>query len=100
MTIGELIKDDRWSDYAAGLGEAGIDADDVAACEVIHSDTSSMEGYGQVDIEIIFKQGDSFVAVVAGCDTTGWDCRASGDSKVCATEEEARAWVKENGAHP
>ena len=52
---------------------------------------SSEEGYASVDIAGLFELNDGrYATLVAGCDTTGWDCQSSVTwSKQFATLDEA-----------
>lgn len=81
-TIQELSESYDWTEafsYANGFG-----IDDVAEIR------NAAEGENDGDDWIIWgrlKDGRWFY-LRAGCDYTGWDCQAWGDSFVAATEEE------------
>lgn len=82
VTIEQLRESYDWKEafvYADGFG-----VDDIATI------AGAIEGENDGDDWIIWgqlKRGDWFF-LKAGCDYTGWDCQASGNSHLYATREE------------
>lgn len=82
ITIQDLKESGDWEEafsYANGFG-----IDDIAEIR------NASEGCNDGDDWVIWgrlKDGRWFY-LHAGCDYTGWDCQASGDSSVADTEEE------------
>lgn len=68
-------------DVAISLAPVELDA----VVEVIASRIERGD-YAETDMAIVGKLADGrYFALEAGCDTTGWDCRAGGTSAVAAT---------------
>lgn len=84
-TIEEMKEDYDWQEAFA---YAGFTMDDVDS--VIASDDGENDGESWI---AVFKLKDgAFAYLEAGCDYTGWDCQASGDSWVNDTLDGLRRW--------
>jgi hypothetical protein len=90
----ERIRDYDWFQAFAYAPE-DVEREDVA--EVIHAVDGARDGDSWVGV---FKLKDGrFCYLTAGCDYTGWDCRAGGHGETRATLEEIiRECVTEDDA--
>lgn len=99
-TIDEMREDYAWQEafkYAADPGEptegyrgdcAGFGFDDVA--EVVASDDG--ENDGAQWIAVLRLHDGRFAFLSAGCDYTGWDCQASGQTWFASSLESLDQW--------
>lgn len=92
MKFDELDEDEREEWRAAERHEnTDFAIDDIE--EVFRHSALSREGYSEVVLLGVFRMRDgSFVAARASCDTTGWDCRSSGESQAFEALAEAESW--------
>jgi hypothetical protein len=48
---------------------------------------------------LVELKGGGFGALRAGCDYTGWDCQAGGDSGIFETLEQTRNWLAKDSRY-
>lgn len=58
------------------------------------------EGDGPDWLLLVELKGGGFGALRAGCDYTGWDCQAGGDSGIFETHEQAHRWLRNPARWP
>lgn len=98
MTIEDLRNDDDWR---AAFNEAGMPMnpltrgplDGYGGIEDVMRIVASVDGEndGNDWLGVFELRSGRYVAVRAGCDYTGWGCRASGSAEWTETEAEAIA---------
>lgn len=95
MTVDEMRDDYDWANAFVYAGAAnsvgepsvapgGFSFDDIS--EIIASDEGANDGPSWI-IAVLLKDG-RFGFLTAGCDCTGWDCRAGGSAYVAVSYEQ------------
>ena len=84
-TIEEMKESYDWKEAFAYASFSMDDVDHVVASEEGENDGASW-------IAVFALKYGQFAYLEAGCDYTGWDCQANGNSWVNATIEGLRRW--------
>jgi len=91
MKLEEFKKDYNWNE---ALAYAPFNMDEVA--EILASEEGENDGDSWV--AVVKLTDGRFGFIDAGCDYTGWDCRAGGDGFITDTFEELQRWKMNSSA--